>query len=83
MEVVKIRSIKTMKNSLADHVTTAQVRLLIASQAKQSRDSANLDWIASSLALLALTAGEKAYAWLATCLPIAACAAANRAIGTR
>ena len=26
---------------------------------------------------------ENAYAWLATALPIAACAAASRAIGTR
>jgi len=55
--------------------------LVIASEAKQSTPELAEIWIASSLTLLAMT--FPVYAWLATALPIAACAAARRAIGTR
>jgi hypothetical protein len=54
---------------------------VIASEAKQSRVvGGTLDCFVA--ALLAMTM-ESDYAWLATVLPSAACAAARRAIGTR
>ena len=90
MEVVNIQSTKLMKGLLQHRVTMGQVPngnrhcesrrvhakrgLMTGSETKQS--SLNLDCFAS----LAMT---NAYAWLATLAPIAACAAASRATGTR
>ena len=64
-------------------VNTARVPYFPSLRAKRSRNlSAEAFWIASSLTLLAMTL-MTSHAWLAMVLPIAACAAASRAIGTR